>query len=433
MVDILVLGATGYMGRLITEVLQNHRERPAFSFGIAARSLNKLEKVKEDLKLDTNVQTFEFDVTDPQQVEAVVSQAAVIINTVGPYWNWGTAVVNACLKHGKHYVDLTGETPWIRKVITDYDYLASRKHCVIIPSCGLDSLPSDLTVFLANKTLKTLVGPETDIETSISAIRLNTAVSAGSFRTFISYFEDVPSFIRQLSRQDFYLSNVHGVPNPPNHMTNQLPLSNPPIYGAVYVMAGVNRAIVHRSWGLHEYDMRKSLTSRTPEKRLLTYGPQFKYEEFLAVSSRASAVLTNIAIVACVVCIMFPPTRWILRQFLPLLPDGPSEAHKKDGFLEVNNVTTSSSTPAKAAVNVRTVVRGQGEGGYYLSSFMVTECALALLLSRHELPALGQEGGVLTPTTALGDVLVRRLEETGKFNFHSEVILGTDSETRKTR
>ena len=63
---------------------------------------------------------------------------------------------------------------------------------------------------------------------------------------------------------------------------------------------------------------------------------------------------------------------------------------------------------------------------------MITECALAIFLNRNELPSMGKEGGVLTPTTAFGDVLVRRLEETGKFEFHSEVVLDAE-ENRKTR
>jgi len=431
MVDILVLGATGYAGRLIVEVLQNHRERPSFSFGIAARSTSKLAQLKADFKLDASVQTYEFDVTNPQQVEAVVGQAAIVINTVGPFWTWGTVVVDACVKLGRHYVDLTGETYWIRDIITKYDYLATKKGCAIIPSCGLDSLPSDVTVFLANKTLKALAGPETDIEMSSSAIKLDTAVSAGSLRTILTFFRDVPGFTRQRSQRDFYLSNVPGVPNPPFRMTYRLPVSNPPVYGAAFVMAGVNRQIVHRSWGLHEYDMRRSSANGTVEKRMLAYGPRFKYEEFLSRSNRTSAFFTSLALVVAAVCVMFPPTRWIIGQCLPFIPDTPSEEHKKYGYFEFTNITSSTSTPTKPAVHVRTVVQGQGEAGYYLSAFMVTECALALLLSRHELPSLGREGGVLTPTTALGDVLVRRLEETGKFNFHSEVVL--NGESRKSR
>ena len=78
---------------MITDVLQNHRERPSFSFGIAARSQSKLTKLQEELGLDKSVQQFVVDVTDHQQVENVVSQASVVINTVGPFWTWGTAVV----------------------------------------------------------------------------------------------------------------------------------------------------------------------------------------------------------------------------------------------------------------------------------------------------------------------------------------------------
>ncbi|TCD69589.1 hypothetical protein EIP91_007011 [Steccherinum ochraceum] len=432
MIDILVLGATGYMGRLITDVLQHHRERPSFSFGIAARSQRKLEQLREELKLDKSTQSFEFDVHNAQQVESVVSQAAIIINTVGPYWNWGTVVVNACVKLGRHYVDLTGEPHWIREIITNYDYIATTKRCAIIPSCGLDSLPSDITAYLANRTLKALAGPEADIDLSSSAIKLDTSISAGSLRTFVSYVEDVPRYIRARMRDQFVLSNVKGVPSPPLRMTYQLPLSNPPVFGAAFVMANSNRAIVQRSWGLHEYDMLRSLNNRTPEKRKLSYGPQFKYEEFLAVASKTTAFVYSMSLLMAAICVFLPPTRWILKQILPFIPDQTSEEHKKRGFIEVTNVTSSVATPTKPPVYVRTVTRGNGEAGYYLSSFMITECALALLLNRNELPELGREGGVLTPTTALGDVLVRRLEETGKFNFHSEVVLGAE-ENRKTR
>ena len=57
---------------------------------------------------------------------------------------------------------------------------------------------------------------------------------------------------------------------------------------------------------------------------------------------------------------------------------------------------------------------------------MIAESALALLLQYSELPQWVQEGGVLTPATALGDVLVKRLEATGKMDFTSEVIVGPE-------
>lgn len=63
---------------------------------------------------------------------------------------------------------------------------------------------------------------------------------------------------------------------------------------------------------------------------------------------------------------------------------------------------------------------------------MISESALSILLDGDKLPLLGRRGGVLTPTTALGDVLIGRLGDTGRFTFSSEVI-SVDREGKKTR
>lgn len=66
---------------------------------------------------------------------------------------------------------------------------------------------------------------------------------------------------------------------------------------------------------------------------------------------------------------------------------------------------------------------------------MLGESALALVQDTERLPALGKMGGVLTPMTALGDVLIERLKKTGQFEFESEVVLEGmgEGEERKTR
>lgn len=48
----------------------------------------------------------------------------------------------------------------------------------------------------------------------------------------------------------------------------------------------------------------------------------------------------------------------------------------------------------------------------------------------HALPALARKGGILTPMTAFGDVLLQRLEETGRFEFSSSII-GDDTTQRR--
>ena len=63
---------------------------------------------------------------------------------------------------------------------------------------------------------------------------------------------------------------------------------------------------------------------------------------------------------------------------------------------------------------------------------MISECALGLLLDDASLPVTAKFGGILTPSTALGDVAIRRLEATGRMHFETEILRG-DGENRKDR
>jgi short subunit dehydrogenase-like uncharacterized protein len=117
--DLLVLGATGFTGRLIIRYLSQHPLRGAFTFAIGARSPTKVKALLQDLGLvhDSSIPIVQVDVTNKAEVENAVKNTRVVINTVGPYWRWGTPVVAACAKAGVHYVDLTGEVPFLRRII----------------------------------------------------------------------------------------------------------------------------------------------------------------------------------------------------------------------------------------------------------------------------------------------------------------------------
>ena len=148
--DILVLGATGFTGNLITRYLSVHPQRSQFSLALGARSPRKLNALVKKLNLsEPSVKLVLVDVTDEVDVERAVCSARVVINTVGPYWLWGTPVVRyvstefmkyfvnwfmpdiifffarSCVRNGVHYVDLTGETHWTKKIIREYVFSES--------------------------------------------------------------------------------------------------------------------------------------------------------------------------------------------------------------------------------------------------------------------------------------------------------------------
>jgi short subunit dehydrogenase-like uncharacterized protein len=62
---------------------------------------------------------------------------------------------------------------------------------------------------------------------------------------------------------------------------------------------------------------------------------------------------------------------------------------------------------------VRGVVADQGDPGNRATTKMLCESALALALQLDELPGGRQHGGLLTPMSGLGEVLVQRLRQAG--------------------
>lgn len=93
--DIVVLGATGFTGRLITRYLSQHPQHTQglFSFSVAGRSQSKLQTLVQELSLPPKIPVVQIDVTDYAELETLIKSTRVVINTVGPYWRWGTPVV----------------------------------------------------------------------------------------------------------------------------------------------------------------------------------------------------------------------------------------------------------------------------------------------------------------------------------------------------
>lgn len=95
------------------------------------------------------------------------------------------------------------------------------------------------------------------------------------------------------------------------------------------------------------------------------------------------------------------------------------------------NVTASDEPSPRYA---KTVIKGRGDPGTLLTAVMVVESALTLLLDK--LPPLAAGGGVLTPMTALGDGLIRRLQANGRIEIETAVVERPDDdvgESKKTR
>ena len=73
---------------------------------------------------------------------------------VGPYAIHGKLLVKVCAAEGVHYVDLTGEPPFVAEMVKKHTDAALSTRALLVPSCGFDSVPSDLCAYLAAQALK---------------------------------------------------------------------------------------------------------------------------------------------------------------------------------------------------------------------------------------------------------------------------------------
>ncbi|KAJ3857802.1 Saccharopine dehydrogenase-domain-containing protein [Lentinula lateritia] len=433
MVDILVLGATGVTGRQVTRYLNSHPQHSQFTLAIAGRSRRKLDNLISDLSLPKSIQVKVVDVTNFEQVEALVKDAKIVLNTVGPYTKWGSPVVRACARNGVHYVDLTGEQIFVRDIIEKYDYVATKTGSILVPSCGMDSLPSDIAVLIANKALKQLskdVVEPLQIDTSTTSHELHGVFSNGTISTILTAFGSTPKHKLAESLRDYYLSPVEGKPSPPPRLkySMSLPSTREAVVGGYFMMSSANRAIVQRSWGLLEWD---SLTTKSTESRKQRYGPMV-YEEFMRQKSTFSSVLLTLTLLVGFSLMTLLVNHSVLIKLHSLTGPWHLNRQLESGSLDVINVTTSLPCSAfPKPVKVETTISAKGDPGYYLSPIMMAESGLALLLDKPALPALAKNGGVLTPAIALGDVIVKRLQEFAKFDIRCEVVDGA-GESRKT-
>lgn len=414
--DILALGATGFTGKYIAEYLNSHPQRSGptpFTFAIAGRSQKKLEEVKRELKLDNDVGLLVLDVADCASVEAVVTQTKVVLNTIGPFWRYGDNVVRACANNGVHYVDLAGEPHFIKAIIQKYDYQAHKNNAILIPCCGFDSVPADVAVYLANKTAKSALGPSACIEDSISLYNLKGGVSGGTIASAISGIEEASGALHD-AMQDYSYREPKGAPTKPAKLMYRVPVDGETWYGVVFPMCPINRLVVHHTWSLFERSR-----ARGPEK---VYGNNFTYEEIIATPNFLKAVVYLVGVSTFIAGLLFSPARWILKRILPKPGEGP----KPEGFFEVTNISHSGSS------KIKTVIRADGEPGYFGAARMISEAGLALALDFNKLPYKQVGGaGVLTPMAALGDVYIKRMEQYYGLHVESEVVSG--NEGRKQR
>jgi short subunit dehydrogenase-like uncharacterized protein len=152
--DVVLYGASGFVGQQTVAYFadQPHVKALGLKWAIAGRSAGKLEAVCKDCAA-SEMGVLVAEAHDAAAMDKLARSARVVLSTAGPFALYGSELVAACVRHGTHYVDITGETPWVKGLIDRHHFDAQRKGVRIIPFCGFDSIPSDLSARLANEAM----------------------------------------------------------------------------------------------------------------------------------------------------------------------------------------------------------------------------------------------------------------------------------------
>ena len=393
--DLVVFGATGFVGRLLAAYLAEHAP-PGTRIALAGRSRTRCEEVRGGLPPAAREwAVLEADASDPASMAALAAQTRVLVTTVGPYARYGLPVVEACAAAGTHYADLTGEVLFVRDAIARTDARARETGARIVHACGYDSVPSDLVTMLLGRRAAA------DGAGGLCEVRLVATLRGGfsggtidSMRAQLEALQADPS-LRRVAGDPFALSpDRDGEPD-----TRQPSDAGPPArssdgrWTAPFVMAPFNTRIVRRSNALQNW----------------AYGRGLSYGEVMGVGGGPVGAVTAAGVTAGLVgtlaAMSFPPTRALLDRVLPAPGTGPSEEVRRKGWFRM--VVDAATEDGR---RYRATAAGQGDPGYAATAVMLGETALALALDGDRLP---DRAGSLTPATALGDVLVERLRAAG--------------------
>jgi len=392
--DVVLFGATGFTGRLVAEYLV--KRRAGVRWAIAGRSRGKLESIRDELAaIDPSARELPILVGDAQDlasIDAIVRNARVVCTTVGPYARYGSNLVAACAAHGVSYCDLTGEAHWIRAMVDAHHARAAETGARIVHCCGFDSIPSDLGVLLAHEHFA--ARGKRLAEARYAVRSMSGGVSGGTLASGIEAAEQQrkdPSLRRILA--DPYALSPLGDGRGPRAHDRLGPRRDPDTgrWSGPFAMAFINTRIVHRSNALLDF----------------AYGRDFAYEEGIdtgrGLLGLAGAVAVTVGTLGSLAAIGVPPLRALASRFHPAPGEGPSRAQREAGSFRVE-IYGRSADGSKVTVKVS----ANRDPGYGATAIMLAESALCL--AEDELPALG---GVLTPASAMGLTLVKRLRAAG--------------------
>jgi short subunit dehydrogenase-like uncharacterized protein len=173
MSGLVIYGSYGYTGNLIAEAAAERGLDPV----LAGRERRTLESQAGRLQCEFEVASLDA----PRVLDMLLADATVVLNCAGPFSRTWEPMVEACLRTGTHYLDITGELT-VFEAIQERSDQSADAGVMLLPGVGFDVVPTDC---LAAHLAQRLPGAET-LEL---AFRAENGVSKGTAKTMLEHLD----------------------------------------------------------------------------------------------------------------------------------------------------------------------------------------------------------------------------------------------------
>lgn len=407
----VVFGASGVTGRRVAVYLAERAAEVGASWAVAGRDAGKLGRVLAEVGV-TAPETIVADVDDPASLAAMAARTRVVLDLAGPYTLYGEPVIEACVTGGAHYVDLTGEMPFMRRTIDSFDERAQAAGVKIVSTCGFEALPPDIAVLLAAETARErwgegLAEADVDVITRQPAGRIGPQdlISGGTLQSMAEAL-DVDAAAEVADPAALIVD-----PELAAAVRRRSPIALAPrvnargdVIAPMTPVAFINPAVIHRSVAL--------LAAERGEA-----AEPLRYREGIAIPGGSATLPLRYAAAAALAGMQAgfrgltrtgPAIRQrsaaVMRKVLPSSGFGPSGA-KLDRWSW--HLTADARTAGGHYVRVD--LDADGHPGYLTTAKLLGEVGLLL----GENGATPERAGCLTPATALGTQSLDRFARAG--------------------
>jgi len=376
--QIILYGATGFTGKLCAEYLRDNY--PEINWAIAGRDNQKLNDLKDSLNLNCDI--YVASGHDKESIDNFVTKTRVVLSTAGPFARYSNLVVKSCVENKTHYTDITGENHWVKDLIDEHHEKASEEGTRIIPSCGYDSIPSDMGVFYSVQQMGKPVKKVTVYHSG------QGGVSGGTTETMFTIGP-----LPKEKRDPFLLNPENSVSEKQKKLSKDgfeiKKIENTDSYSGIGLMSFANTRVVRRSSALYDAGQK-------------SYGSDFIFRELGSYPSKRSARLASFGLIFAFIVIS-TPLRHIVRRFLPKPGEGPDKKTRENGWFRGLFKVEAEDGEVKYFQ-----IYGDGDPGYKATAQMVCESAITLATCDNL-----NSGGVLTSAYGLGNALLERLSKSG--------------------